>query len=314
MPLWGTILITVFSVLALFFIFLGAPALVIYFSVFGRKKAPSFEQYDQEKFKKHYYYPYVNTILKERERILSKAHTEITLKTFDGLTLYADYYDQGSERTAILFHGLNAEIYSNLSSQANFFYDNGFNLLIPYLRAHGKSEGRRTTIGIREEKDVFTLIEWAEKHGAKQILLYGLSMGASSIAYASDKLENTKVRAAILDSCYYSVYEQMWADSDRHKVPRILVYSQRFLARLFLGVDIKKNTAESLANSKVPVLIIQGTDDLTVDFKWGEVLYKACAEPKEYLSVKGGHHTLSYVINPELTGKTMLDFINRYFQ
>ena len=62
MPLWGTILITVFSVLALFFIFLGAPALVIYFSVFGRKKAPSFEQYDQEKFKKHYYYPYVNTI------------------------------------------------------------------------------------------------------------------------------------------------------------------------------------------------------------------------------------------------------------
>ena len=139
-------------------------------------------------------------------------------------------------------------------------------------------------------------------------------MGASSIAYASDKLENTKVRAAILDSCYYSVYEQMWADSDRHKVPRILVYSQRFLARLFLGVDIKKNTAESLANSKVPVLIIQGTDDLTVDFKWGEVLYKACAEPKEYLSVKGGHHTLSYVINPELTGRTMLDFINKYFQ
>lgn len=314
MPVWAVILLSVFIVIDAVFVFLGAPALVIYIAVFGRKKAVPFEQYDQEKFKDHYYYPYVKTIGKERERMLSRPHTEVSIKSCDGLTLYGDYYDQGKKRTAILFHGLNAEVYTNESSQANFFYDNGFNVLLVCSRAHGKSGGRHTTIGIREQNDVLSWTDWAEKQGAEQVLLYGLSMGASAIAYASDKLENTKVCGMILDSCYYSIYEQMWADSGRHHIPGILVYCQRFLAKLFLRIDIKTDTASYLSRSKRPVLFIQGTADLTVEPKWGGILYEACAEPKEYLPVEGGHHTLSYLKDSELTGGKMLEFINKYFK
>ena len=47
----------IIAALAAFVIFLLAPALLIFFAVFGRKKALPFEEYDMEKFKNHYYIP-----------------------------------------------------------------------------------------------------------------------------------------------------------------------------------------------------------------------------------------------------------------
>ena len=305
--------IIMITVSAAFFLFLLAPAFVIFFAVFGRKKAPPFEQYDLNKFKDHYYIPYLGRIAEAREWLKAKPHSEVSVLSRDGLTLRGDCYDQGKERTAILFHGIGAELYTNLSAHARFLYKSGFNVILACHRAHGRSGGRWTTIGLREQYDVLSWAKRAEELGAKEILLYGVSMGGASVSFASDKLEGTAVRAIVVDSGFYSVYEQMRRDAKKNHIPGLMIPAQCFLARLLLRVNIKSTTAEPLASSRVPVFFIHGTDDETVECRWARVNYDACSEPKKLLLVEGAPHTLSILKDPVNTEKELSDFMDLYF-
>ncbi|MER2149683.1 MAG: hypothetical protein ABS987_11105, partial [Ruminococcus sp.] len=189
MALWAILALTAAG---LFVFFLLLPALLVFFAVFGKKKAVPFEQYDLKEFSSHYYIPYLGRIAEARKKLQAYAHTGVTMTTADGLRMYGEFYDQGSTRTAILFHGINAEMYTNMSAQALFLYESGFNVLMTCQRAHGKSEGRFTTIGLRERYDVLDWVRYAEQNGAKDLLLYGVSMGAAGVAYASPLLGGTR--------------------------------------------------------------------------------------------------------------------------
>lgn len=305
--------IIVVAALAAFVIFLAAPALLIFFAVFYRKKAIPFEQYDLEKFKGHYYIPYLGRIAAARGALQAYDHVEVETISRDGLTLRGDWYDRGSRRTAVLFHGIGAEMYTNLSAQALFLTRCGFNVLLTCNRAHGKSEGRFTTIGLREREDVVSWVQWAEEHGADEILLYGVSMGASMVAYASDRLKNTAVKAMVIDSGFYSVYEQMKRDAHKNHIPGIMVPAQRLLAKLFLRVDLKEATADTLRRAETPAFFLHGTADETVECRWCQINYEACAAPKELLLAEDAPHTLSILRDPETVEKRLKSFFAQYF-
>ncbi len=306
--------IILIAVSAAFVIFVLIPALLIFFAVFGRKKAVPFEEYDMEKFKNHYYIPYLGRIAEAREWLKAKPHTEVDVLSYDGLTLRGDYYDQGKSRTAILFHGIGAELYTNLSAHARFLYKSGFNVLLACHRSHGRSDGRWTTIGLREQYDVLSWINRAQELGAEEILLYGVSMGGASVSYASDKLDGTAVKAMVIDSGFYSIHEQMRRDSRKNHIPGIMVPAQRILARLFLRVDIKSATTETLAHTCVPAFFLHGTGDETVEHRWALANYNACSSPKKLLLVDDAPHTLSILKNPEKTEKELTEFIDLYFK
>ena len=103
MALWAILALTAAG---LFVFFLLIPALLVFFAVFGKKKAIPFEQYDLKKFSSHYYIPYLGRIADARQKLQAYAHTGVTMTTADGLRMYGEFYDQGSTRTAILFHGI----------------------------------------------------------------------------------------------------------------------------------------------------------------------------------------------------------------
>lgn len=311
MTLWGIIAI---AAVAAFVIFLAAPAVLIFFAVFYRKEPIPFEQYDWEKFKNHYYLPYLERIGKARTALQHHPHEAVYARSRDGLRLYGEYYDQGSAKTAVLFHGIGAELYTNLSAQGWFLYRSGYNVLLCCHRAHGKSEGRWTTIGMREQYDVLSWTQWAQEHGAEQLVLYGVSMGAAAVAFASDKLAGTKVKAVVIDSGFYSVHEQMERDARKNHIPRIMIPAQRLLVRLFLRADIKDNTADSLQNAQAPAFFLHGTGDETVEPRWGQALYDACASPKELLLVEGAPHTLSLLEDPDLAESRLTAFLERYVE
>ena len=298
---------------ALFVIFLLLPALTIFLAVFRRKKTKPFEQYDMKKFKDHYYVAYIDRIAEKRRFVKSHPLEEVYTKSYDGLRLAGDYYDLGMNKTAIIFHGFNAEVYTNLSAHGAFLMKSGFNVLFVIHRAHGKSEGKWSTIGIREQNDVLSWVKWAENRGAEQILLYGVSMGAFTVASASDRLEGTKVRAMVIDSGFYSVYEQMKRDTQKNHIPKIMLPAQFILAKLFLRADIRKPSVPSLKKTKTPAFFLHGTDDETVEYKWAQTNYQACASPKQIQLIEGAPHTLSILKDPETAEKQIAGFFEKYF-
>lgn len=301
------------AVAAALFFFLVLPGTLVFFAIFYRKKAVPFEKYDRKKFKDHYYIPYLGRIADARAQLQSAPHEEVWMTSRDGLRLCGDYYDRGAEKTAVLFHGIAAEMYTNLSAQALFLYKSGFNVLLCCHRAHGKSEGRWTAIGMREQYDVLDWVDWLRRRGSEEILLYGVSMGAAAVAFASDKLDPDAVKAAVLDSSFYSVYEQMRRDAYKNHIPKIMLPTERFMARLFLRVDLKAATAGTLAASKIPVFLLHGTGDETVESRWCETNYAACAEPKRMLLVEDAPHTLAILKDPATVETALTDFLRVCF-
>ena len=305
--------IIIIAVSAAFTVFYLAPALLIFFAVFGRKKAVPFEEYNLKRFKNHYYIPYLGRIAEARDRLKARPHMEVEVLSYDGLTLRGDYYDRGAKKTAVLFHGIGAEMYTNLSAHARFLYKSGFNVLLACHRAHGRSGGRWTTIGLRERYDVLSWADRAKELGAEEILLYGVSMGGASVAFASDRLDPAAVKAVVVDSGFYSVHEQMKRDAHKNHIPGMMIPAQRFLAKLFLRVDIRDNTADTLAKSRVPVLFLHGSADETVEHRWARVNCDACSEPKKLVLIEGAPHTLSILKDPQKTEKELSVFIETYF-
>ena len=293
--------------------FFIAPALLIFVAVFHHKKTVPFEEYNWDKFKDHYYVPYLGRIERERDFVWSHSKKTVSATAHDGVSLYGEYYDLGFKRTAILFHGFNAEVYTNLSAHGAFLMKHGFNVLFAVHRAHSKSGGKWSGIGLREQNDVLSWAIWAQQNGISEILIYGVSMGGAAAAFASDKLGSTNVRAIVCDSGFYSVYEQMKRDTKKMHIPRVMLPAQKLLARVFLRLDLKKPVTDSLKNAAVPVMFIHGTADETVPCDWAKVNYEACARPKELLIVDGAPHTLSILYNETLTGDSLMAFINKYF-
>lgn len=307
-------LIILIIALAAALLFFVIPAVLIFFAVFYRKTPVPFEEYNLKKYKNHYFVPYAGRVGEARKVMRARAMTRAEVTAKDGVTLRGAYYDNGSKRTAILFHGINSEIYTNLSPQASFLYQQSFNVLLVWHRGHAESGGRWTTIGLREQYDVPLWVDWAKEHGADEVLLYGVSMGAATVAYASDKLDGGIVKGMVIDSGFYSVYEQMKRDQKRMHIPAVMLPAMSVMAKWFLKADIKETTADSLRNTRIPALFIHGERDETVEYKWSVKNYEACASEKDFILVKNAPHTLSIVENPKEVGKKLTAFINVYFK
>jgi pimeloyl-ACP methyl ester carboxylesterase len=57
-----------------------------------------------------------------------------------------------------------------------------YNLCLLDLRGSGDSQGKFSTLGIKEYRDIYSVVKLLQKsYRAKKIVLYGRSMGAASI-------------------------------------------------------------------------------------------------------------------------------------
>lgn len=108
----------------------------------------------------------------------------INLKTSDGLSIES-WYDsvRSAKGTVILFHG-HGSSKSKILMEANAFQSMGYNTLLIDFRAHGGSEGRVCTIGFKEAEEVKLAYDYVQSKGEKNIILWGISMGAAAITSA----------------------------------------------------------------------------------------------------------------------------------
>ena len=112
------------------------------------------------------------------------AFTDIKLKTKDGLTLDAWLIRVAHAKgTIALFHGHGSEKSANLS-QSNTFNEMGYSTMLVDFRAHGLSEGNTCTLGYREAEDVKLIYNYLKENGERNIILYGISLGAATITRA----------------------------------------------------------------------------------------------------------------------------------
>ncbi|MCI1942684.1 MAG: alpha/beta hydrolase [Lactobacillus sp.] len=129
----------------------------------------------------------------------------------DGETLVAREFkgQPGDHRWVLCVHGYRSTGKRDMSYPAMKFARAGYNVVVPDLRAHGKSTGEVIGMGWLEKEDVKA---WANKivelDPAAKIILFGGSMGAASVMMASGDPLPKQVKMLIADCGYSSVYNE----------------------------------------------------------------------------------------------------------
>ena len=127
---------------------------------------------------------------KSKNGLLPAAPYEtVVLKTKDGLKLEGWWRQADSAvGTVILFHGHGGSK-SSLIPESDYFLTLGYNTLSMDFRAHGGSDGNVCTIGYREGEDVKLACDFVRGRGERNVVLWGISLGAATITRAIAEYE-----------------------------------------------------------------------------------------------------------------------------
>lgn len=130
----------------------------------------------------------------------------IELVTHDNEKLAAWYIPAAAAKgTILLYHG-HGENKSKVLCQAMVFHKLHYNLLLTDFRAHGLSSGNLFSVGINEAADIKAGWDFIVQKGEKNILLYGISLGASTIINAVYEY-HLKPNKVILDLPFASIFD-----------------------------------------------------------------------------------------------------------
>lgn len=236
----------------------------------------------------------------------------------DGLKLH-NYLlrNNSSDKWIIAVHGYTSEG-KLMASYARKFYDMGYNVILPDLRGHGQSEGDYIGMGWDERFDIIDLIEnIVDNNENSQIVLFGVSMGASTVMNVSGEELPSNVKAIIEDCGYTSAWDEFsYQLKELFGLPAFpMMHTASLLGKIRAGYWLGEASAiEQVKNSKTPMLFIHGDSDTFVPSHMVNELYSAAKVEKEKLIIPGAGHAKSKDVDSELYWSTIFDFINRYVQ
>ena len=243
---------------------------------------------------------------------------EVEITSYDGLKLRALYLPAENARcTVILMHGYRSERLWDFAGAYELLHTRGCNLLVPWQRAHGRSEGRFICMGKKEKRDCADWARYVEARlgGDMPIVLEGMSMGAATVMMTAGEKLPESVCGIVADCGYSSVWDEMAHVMRRrmHLPVQPLLGSVELLCRILLGFDFRSGTTdEILRHSTLPLLLIHGERDKFVPAYFSERNFAAAAaEDKTFILVPGAGHGGSYLIDPERCKNAILAFYDR---
>ncbi len=205
---------------------------------------------------------------------------------------------------------------SFMVDSAKRFLSYGYNVLMPDLRAHGKSGGKYIGMGWLDRLDLILWIDYLiATYGNIKIILYGISMGAATVMMASGEKLPSNVRMVIEDCGYTSVWDEFAHELKYlfHMPTFPALYNANFITKIRVGYSLKKASAiKQIKKSKLPILFIHGDKDDFVPFYMLDKLYTSANDKKEKLVIKDAGHAESQWINSEQYWHTVRKFIKRY--
>ncbi len=249
----------------------------------------------------------------------SSNYSDVYINSFDNLKLhgYKLLNDNPTDNWVITVHGYTGKGI-DMANYAKHFYDMGYNVLIPDLRSHGKSEGNYIAMGWDDRLDILKWIDMLlEDNINSKIVLHGISMGAATVLMTSGEILPKNIKVIIADCGYTSVWEQFSHQLKAlYSLPNfpIMNISSTF-AKFKAGYSLKEaSSIKQVVKSKTPILFIHGEDDNFVPYSMMEELYNAANCEKEKLTIKGAGHAKASKVNPELYWSTIERFINKHIK
>ncbi len=229
--------------------------------------------------------------------------TEVTVKS-GRLKLAGEFFDFGSKRAVIIIAGrMESLLYSYFFAEP--LRRAGCSVLVIDNRAPGNSDGKISSLGYREYRDV---IEWSrmlhDKFGIEKITLFGICIGAStSLFTAVSKKCPEYVDSLIVEGMYVNFYESfinhMREDRpERREFP--ITQGVMFHIWAISGANVVTDgPLKRIGRLKKPILFLHSKKDQYSLPEKTEIMYNKCTAPKKIVWFDSGAHSRIRINNTE---------------
>lgn len=251
---------------------------------------------------------------------------------------------ENEDKVIVMHRGFRGKIdKGNDMAETRTFYDKGYNILYVDNRATSLSQGEYITFGQYESDDVLEWINYLNNtiQSNQQIVLYGGSMGATTMLSVLAKQPPMNVTGVIENAGFSNIREQLIYsyDSIVNNVFLMALIDNKVGVRLedaFLmvpennkkivtslndsyvkpiaNVDIDGNLPiKGVQNTNLPILFVHGMKDNVVPYSNLETLSSLSQGPIYTFSVPDAGHLQAQTADPIGYDKAITDFLSAIF-
>lgn len=230
----------------------------------------------------------------------------------DGLNLYGEYYDFGSDRCAVILSGRTETL-----KYGYFFaipYSRcGCNVLVLDPRAHGKSDGTYNTVGFEESKDTVAWLRYmTDTFGIRSFVLHGICIGSAAgiLALTKENAPDT-VEGIVAEGMFVNFGESVKNHMKERKKSTFIAFDLTDMwMKRYTGHSMKIGPIDYIDSLRVPLLMLHSKEDLYSTPENAEKLYeKAGSDEKRLVWFDHGRHSMLRITDTERYDNAIKEFL-----
>ncbi len=241
--------------------------------------------------------------------------------TEDQVKLSGWFIENKSLNTVIMIHGVDSNKSDDyMLDLMKDIYGMGYSVFAFDLRAHGNSEGKDLGLAYVERKDLKSSIDHLKnKHGVKNIVLYGISYGGT-IAVSNSDLDQS-IEGIIADSAFYDLPELLASEvSSRTFIPKFIAKLLKFgiIRSVDIIYGIKTNDIisgiNSVNNFDSPILLFHCKPDDRIPINHSERILEHSPLDTKFITYDNCEHAKAYEENTLDFNSHLKDYFTESFK
>lgn len=234
----------------------------------------------------------------------------------DGLKLYGEYYDYGSDRCMVFLAGRADSLrYSYFFAKP--YTEMGYNLLLIDSRAHGWSEGTYNTVGFEESRDVIAWVRFLQEHYAiRSVVFHGICVGGAGAILAITSPDCPEiVDGMVVEGMFPNFGESMKNNLRMRKKPVFIFYNMiNMWMKHYTGHSMNYGPINVIGQMHKPILMLHGREDAASLAVNAQKMYDMCpSEQKELVWFDHGPHSMLRITDTPKYDAAIKTFFAKHF-
>ena len=231
--------------------------------------------------------------------------------------LYGEYFDFGADRAVLIIAGrMESLLYSYYFAEP--YKKAGYNILVIDNRSHGKSDGKFTSLGYREYKDILAWSKFLhDELGNRSVIYHGICIGASTGLFALTSKDAPDYLDGIIAEGMYTTFAESFKNHLIERGKPLFPMQPFVMAHVYLWSHANvygDGPFKRVKKLHKPILFIYSKEDTYSTPEQAQRLYNDCAsEQKEIVWFDRGAHSRVRINFTEEYDRCIRDYISRVF-
>lgn len=239
--------------------------------------------------------------------------TEVTVRS-GRLNLCGEFFDFGGDRAVIIIAGRMESL------RYSYYFAEparraGCSVLVIDNRAHGNSDGRVSSLGYREYRDI---IEWGrllhDRFGVKRVTLWGICIGGSTALFTAVSKKCPEYIDSIISEGMYVNFFESFVNHLKERKPKADVfpigYGVVFHIWAISGANVVTDgPLKRISRLTKPALFLHSREDQYSLPERSKLIYERCTAPKTVVWFDHGSHSRIRPNNREKYDGAVISFL-----